>query len=118
MKFLVAGWCQRSWLEIKSVSTLRPHYPQAQQQAKSLKDAAAALAAQGRTAEAIASMKEALDACGECSFRSELNKNLGLIYARAGDYKNARDQLQRALEGQPNDPEAQTAFNRVNELVG
>ncbi len=90
---------------------------QSQQEAKALNDAATGLAAQGRSQEAISKMKESLMACGSCSFLSELDKNLGLIYAGAGNYRDAQNELHKALQRNPNDPEVQAALERVEKLI-
>ncbi len=41
--------------------------------------------------QAIAQLKEALQVCGDCSALPILHKDLGLIYCRAGDYKQRQD---------------------------
>jgi tetratricopeptide (TPR) repeat protein len=54
---------------------------------------------------AIAQLKEALDLCGECRSKADLHKNLGLVYCRSGDVKNGQQELQRAQQLKPSDPE-------------
>ena len=66
--------------------------------------------------EAISQLKEALEVCGECRTKSLLHKNLGLIYARSGDLKNAIPELLLAAELKPDDPEVARSLKTVERL--
>jgi tetratricopeptide (TPR) repeat protein len=57
-------------------------------------------------AQAIAQLKEAIDLCGQCAQIGVLRKNIGLLYARKGDFEDAKEQLQIALKLLPDGPDA------------
>ena len=68
-------------------------------------------AANGRNwPQAVAQMGEALKACGQCQQLPVLHRNLGLIYARAGDIPNSERELRLALKLRPDDADALKAM--------
>jgi tetratricopeptide (TPR) repeat protein len=60
--------------------------------------------------QAVAQMGEALEACGQCQQLPILHRNLGLIYARAGDIPNSERELRLALKLKPDDVDALKAI--------
>jgi len=65
---------------------------------------------------AVTQLKEALEACGQCSERAALHRNLGLIYARRGDLEGGEHELQMAIEISPDDPDALKAIKILRSL--
>jgi tetratricopeptide (TPR) repeat protein len=53
--------------------------------------------------KAIEQMREGIKVCGECNALPLFRKNLGLIYCRAGDWKNGLAELLEAQKALPND---------------
>jgi Flp pilus assembly protein TadD len=64
--------------------------------------------------QAIAQLKEGLQACGQCSALALLHKNLGLTYCRSGDLKNGLAELLEAKKLTPQDPDIEQAIRFVN----
>ena len=62
-------------------------------------------------------LNEAIQLCLDCAAKPQLHKNLGLIYARAGDSENAVTQLLLAQELMPADPEISQALNVVRKSL-
>ena len=60
--------------------------------------------------QAIAQLKEGIKACGECSARAQLHKDLGLIYCHSGDYANGRAELLEAQKLSPADEDVKKAL--------
>jgi len=83
--------------------------------AGTLGDTALVLSKAGNYPEAIAKLIEAITLCGNCSAEGLLRKNLGIIYARAGDYENSARQLQAAAKLRPNDSEIQSVLDQFEE---
>lgn len=78
-------------------------------------DTALVLAKAGNYPEAISKLREAIGICGDCSARGLLHKNLGLIYARAGEYESAAVELKVAGKLLPNDPEIRDVLDQFRE---
>jgi tetratricopeptide (TPR) repeat protein len=100
--------------------TLTAHYKaafetaHARLEARLQNDVGVKLAAEGRWNEAIIELESGLKTCGTCAFRAELEKNLGLIQAKAGDYTNAKRSLENARKERPEDAEIQRALEVLN----
>ncbi len=60
-------------------------------------------ASAGDWAQAISQLHAAIEACGECSARPLLHKNLGLVYCRSGDLVNGKRELETAQGLLPDD---------------
>ena len=86
------------------------------QEAKRLEDLALTHAKEGSRLQAIEQLRKALEVCGECLMRPRLHKNLGLVYGRAGDLKNAKRELSTALEMSPDDPEVKKSLEILESL--
>jgi tetratricopeptide (TPR) repeat protein len=82
-------------------------------EAKSLNDAATISASKQNWNKAISQMKEALELCADCGIIGDLHKNLGLIYAHAGDLKNAEEQLRVGQRFKPDDGDVQKALQMI-----
>jgi len=63
--------------------------------------------------KAIAQLKEGIQLCGDCRAKPLLHKDLGLIYCRAGDLKNGRDELLQARKLSPDDPDVAQALRII-----
>jgi Flp pilus assembly protein TadD len=61
--------------------------------------------------QAIAQLREGIKACGECSARAQLHKDLGLIYCHSGDYKDGRTELLKAQKLSPEDADVKKALS-------
>jgi tetratricopeptide (TPR) repeat protein len=57
--------------------------------------------------QAVEQLQESIKACGDCKQLSILHRNLGLIYARSGDVKDAEREFSAALKLSPQDADAQ-----------
>jgi tetratricopeptide (TPR) repeat protein len=55
--------------------------------------------------------REALESCGDCEIQATLHKNLGLMLCRAGNLQEGREELQKALELNANDPDVVKALS-------
>jgi tetratricopeptide (TPR) repeat protein len=65
--------------------------------------------------QAIAQLKEAIAACGQCDSLAQLHKDLGLIYCHSGDYKNGRAELLEAQKMSPTDEDIKKALNMLQQ---
>jgi tetratricopeptide (TPR) repeat protein len=61
--------------------------------------------------QAIAQLKEAINACGQCDSLAQLHKDLGLVYCHSGDYKNGRTELLEATRMSPADEDIRKALD-------
>ena len=86
---------------------------QATDRAQTLGNFAISAAASRDFPRAVAQMKEALEACGECPARPGLLKNLGLIHARSGDLESAVRELTAARQAKPGDEEVTRALEML-----
>jgi len=68
-------------------------------------------------AHAIAQLNEAIDLCGQCTQMGVLRKNIGLLYARKGDFADAKEQLQLALKLLPDGPDATSVAETLARLT-
>jgi hypothetical protein len=59
--------------------------------------------------QAVAQLKEAITVCGDCSARSQLHKDLGLIYCHSGSFIVGRASLLEAQKFLPGDPDVAQA---------
>ena len=75
-------------------------------------------AEQNHWAQAVDQMQQAIDICGQCQEMGVLRKNIGLIYAREGDTRQAQQQLQLALELLPGGPDQAAAKQALRQLEG
>lgn len=66
--------------------------------------------------QAIDQLSQAIKICGECRQQGTLRKNLGLIYAKTGDSKNAAEQIRLALRLSPRDPDASSLAETLKRL--
>jgi tetratricopeptide (TPR) repeat protein len=66
--------------------------------------------------QAVQELQESIAACGECKQLPILHRNLGLIYAREGEIKEAESELEAALKISPNDTDARTALEILRNL--
>lgn len=60
--------------------------------------------------QAVTQLREALAACGDCTDRGTLHRNLGLVLAQAGQIGQARGELEHALRLDANDRDAALAL--------
>jgi putative PEP-CTERM system TPR-repeat lipoprotein len=60
--------------------------------------------------QAIAHLREALDACGTCNALPQLHKDLGLIYCHSGDFTKGRIELLEAQKLSPADQDVAKAL--------
>ncbi len=74
---------------------------------------ALAEAGKNRWEQAFDLFRQALDACGSCPAKGQIHKNFGLTLGHAGDYRKALDELQRAQDLLPDDPEVRQALEVV-----
>jgi len=65
--------------------------------------------------QAIARLKEAITACGQCDSLAQLHKDLGLIYCHSGDYKNGRTELLAAQKMSPADEDIKKALDLLQQ---
>jgi tetratricopeptide (TPR) repeat protein len=65
--------------------------------------------------QAIAQLKEAITACGQCDSLAQLHKDLGLIYCHSGDYKAGRTELLEAQRMSPRDEDIKKALNLLQQ---
>jgi len=70
----------------------------------------------GDVSEAIRQLKEAIGICHGCQQEFLLHKNLGLIYARAGDLDKAEPELNLAAEIKPGDREVIQSLATISDL--
>ena len=56
--------------------------------------------------EAAATLQQVLEACGQCAFKGDLVRKLGLVYLHQGRKEEGEQELHAALELNPNDTEA------------
>jgi tetratricopeptide (TPR) repeat protein len=84
------------------------------EQVKTLGTAGLEAARQKHWREAIAATKNAIEECGACHLLAQLQKNLGLIYAQAGETDQAILALHKAEALLPNDPEIARALQLVD----
>ena len=63
--------------------------------------------------QAFAQMQEALELCGECSEASHLHKNLGMMYVHTGKLDQAQEELQTALQLNPDDNDAKQGLAAI-----
>jgi Flp pilus assembly protein TadD len=64
--------------------------------------------------QAIAQLKEAIEVCGDCSARSQLHKDLGLIYCRSGSFSDGRAELFEAQKLAPGDQDVEKALRLLD----
>ena len=67
--------------------------------------------------QAVTQLKEAIDACGQCSALPHLHKDLGLIYCHSGDFRNGKTELLEAQKLSPDDEDVKNAL-RLLERTG
>ena len=60
--------------------------------------------------QAVAQLKEAIQACGNCRALPQLQKDLGLIYCHSGDLRNGRAELLEAQKLSPDDEDIKKAL--------
>lgn len=82
---------------------------------KSLGNAANEAAKRQDWAEAIALLRKALGACGNCEVVAALHKNLGLALCQSGNTVEGRKELKAALKLDPADPDIVKALSIVSE---
>ncbi|MGA2694598.1 MAG: tetratricopeptide repeat protein [Terriglobales bacterium] len=68
--------------------------------------------------QALEQMNEAIALCGSCPQSAHLHKNLGLFYVRMGKNAEAKQELQTALNLEPNDADAKRALAKLDESPG
>lgn len=85
---------------------------------KELNNFALRAAEQNNWTQAITQLQEAIDLCQQCVQLGVLRKNIGLIYARAGNADEARQQLQLALKLLPAGPDMDAATQALQQLSG
>jgi Tfp pilus assembly protein PilF len=66
--------------------------------------------------QAIDEMKEAIGLCNQCVDGAHLHRNLGLFYFRTGKINDAQEELQKAIELDPQDGDAQKALALLQKL--
>ncbi len=86
-------------------------------QVKLLNDLALEAAGNNDWQQAIDSLKQAIDLCGQCSQLATLHKDIGFIYARQGDMESATRELRTALTLLPNGPEASAVGETLRKLA-
>ena len=75
-------------------------------------------AAKGRDwPQAFALLEEALDACGRCTALADLRKHKGLFHCRTGELQLGEQELEAALELEPDDPEALKTLRMVRNAL-
>jgi tetratricopeptide (TPR) repeat protein len=63
--------------------------------------------------EAISLLRQALSACSNCSVAAGLHRNLGLALCESGNLQEGKQELQEALELDPNDRDAEAALRML-----
>jgi len=63
--------------------------------------------------EAIRLLRQALAQCNGCTVAAALHRNLGLALCQSGNLQEGKQELQQALELDPNDRDAETALNML-----
>jgi tetratricopeptide (TPR) repeat protein len=86
---------------------------QVAEQAESLGNFALSAAAVNDWPRAIERLTEAIALCGDCRSRADLQKNLGLVQARSGDWPAAEASLRQAREAKPGDIEIVRALEML-----
>lgn len=66
--------------------------------------------------QAVGQLQEAITLCHECAQIGTLRKNIGLIYAQAGDVEHAKEQLQLALKLLPASPDTAAITQMLQRL--
>jgi len=66
--------------------------------------------------QAVAQLEEAVQVCGSCPSKSDLHKNLGLIYCRSGNLEKGERELRMAESLEPADPDIKKALEVITEL--
>ena len=66
--------------------------------------------------QAEGQLQEAIALCRECAQIGTLRKNMGLIYAQAGDVEHAKEQLQLALKLLPTSAETAAIAQMLERL--
>jgi tetratricopeptide (TPR) repeat protein len=61
--------------------------------------------------KAVAQLKEAILACGNCTSLAQLHKDLGLIYCHSGDFGNGKTELLEAQKLSPDDEDVKKALS-------
>jgi Tfp pilus assembly protein PilF len=64
-------------------------------------------------AEAIRLLHQALAQCNGCTVASGLHRNLGLALCESGHLQEGKQELQEALELDPNDRDAEAALRML-----
>jgi len=77
---------------------------------KALGNQAYAASSQKDWPQAIRLLRQALEQCAACSVAAGLHRNLGLALCQAGQLQEGEDELQIALQLDPNDRDAATAL--------
>ncbi|MCU1273007.1 MAG: hypothetical protein JWO48_438 [Bryobacterales bacterium] len=80
-----------------------------------LRSQAVASAAAGDWPGAIAQFRDALDLCGNCTMRTDLEKSLGLAYCHAGDFDSGEFHLLAVQKLKPADPDVKQALKLITE---
>ena len=68
--------------------------------------------------QAVAQLEEAVQVCGNCQSRSDLHKDLGLIYCRSGNLDKGERELRIAHSLKPDDPDVKKSLDLIAELKG
>jgi hypothetical protein len=63
--------------------------------------------------EAVRQLKEAIEACGECSVRVDLHKRLGLVFCHAGNLDSGEKELRLVQAARPGDAEVERALTLI-----
>jgi len=87
-------------------------------QARALSNFALDAAKEKQWAKAIASLREAIQTCGECAVRAVLHRNLGLIMAQSGDVSGATAELRTARKLDPEDRDVEYALELLPRMRG
>lgn len=66
--------------------------------------------------EAMKTMKEAIQICGDCDIKADLHKNMGLISCNVGDLDQGEVELQLARALRPGDPQVERALEMVAQV--
>jgi tetratricopeptide (TPR) repeat protein len=82
-------------------------------QAQTVGNFALASANRGDYAQAISQFHEALEECGDCQWKADLYKDLGLIECKSGDVGHGEKDLLQARSLKPQDPDIQKALQIV-----
>jgi tetratricopeptide (TPR) repeat protein len=81
------------------------------ERSKTLGNEAYGASTQQDWAKATSLYREALETCGDCEIQAALRKNLGLVLCRAGNLQDGGNELRKALELNPNDPDVVKALS-------